>query len=129
MMALFNAPARQPDHPVRAARAALAIQRRIADVAEPGWPRFRIGVNTGPALLGNLGSSEIRSFSVVGDAVNTASRLETSAEVGTVVIGDATYAAIADRVEVTELGPLELKGKSQPIVAYLLEGILESALS
>jgi adenylate cyclase len=66
---------------------------------------------------------------VVGDAVNTASRLETSAEVGTVVIGDSTYAAISDRVEVTELGALELKGKSRPIVAYRLERILESAHS
>lgn len=132
LLAVFDAPEPRPDHAFRAARAAMEMQEAIAEETagtEPESPRFRIGINTGIALLGNLGSAELRSFTVVGDAVNTASRLETSAEVGTVVIGDSTYAAISDRVEVTELGALELKGKSRPIVAYRLERILESAHS
>lgn len=130
LLAVFDAPEPRPDHAFRAARAALEMQEAIAEEAgpEPDSPRFRIGINTGPALLGNLGSAELRSFTVVGDAVNTASRLETTADAGTVVIGHATFSAIADRVEVIELGPLELKGKTRPIIAYRLERISESAL-
>ena len=80
LMALFNAPVRQPDHAVRAAAAALRMQARIDAVAEPGWPRFRVGINTGPALVGNIGSTELRNFNAMGDAVNVAARLETSAQ-------------------------------------------------
>jgi class 3 adenylate cyclase len=103
------------------------MQEAISGVASnwEGRPLFRIGINTGPALVGNVGSTELRSFNVVGDAVNVASRLETSAEPGTVVIGETTYRAIADRVEAVALGPLELKGKVEAIVAYRLERIRE----
>src|SRR4029450_12655199 len=57
LLALFNAPARQPDHALRAIRAALEMQAAVDAIAadEPGWPRFRIGANTGPALVGNIG--------------------------------------------------------------------------
>lgn len=127
MLAVFDAPTPAPDHEFRAARAALEMQAAIAEVAgdDDDSPRFRIGINTGVALIGNIGSSELRSFNVVGDAVNVASRLETSAEVGTVVIGETTYLAIADRVDVSPLGALELKGKDVPINAYLLEGLAD----
>ncbi len=72
-----------------------------------------------------MGSTEFRSFNVVGDAVNVAARLETSGEPGTVVIGEATYQAVADRVRAEPLGHLELKGKSHPIAAYRVDGLLE----
>lgn len=129
LFAVFDAPTARPDHEFRAARAALEMQDAIADEGsdDSAQPRFRIGVNTGLALIGNLGSEEMRSFSVVGDAVNIASRLETSAEEGTVVVSDSTYRAIADRVEATEIGPLQLKGKSQRVTAYKLERIVEPA--
>ncbi|HZG91725.1 MAG TPA: adenylate/guanylate cyclase domain-containing protein, partial [Pseudonocardia sp.] len=120
MMALFNAPARQPDHPVRAARAALAIQRRIAEVAEPDWPRFRIGVNTGPALVGNIGSDELRNFNAMGDAVNVAARLETTAEPGQVLIGDSTCRGLPDGAVTEPQGELTVKGRQAPVVAHLL---------
>ncbi|HEX6147574.1 MAG TPA: adenylate/guanylate cyclase domain-containing protein, partial [Acidimicrobiia bacterium] len=125
LLAVFDAPAPRPDHAFRAARAAMAMQEALAEETDhdDAPPRFRIGINTGPALLGNLGSAEMRSFSVVGDAVNVASRLESWAEAGQVVIGHDTYTAISDRVTVTALGSLELKGKSEPIRAYRLEGI------
>jgi len=129
MLAVFDAPTPAPDHEFRAARTALEMQsaiNKVAGDAPAATPRFRIGVNTGPALIGNIGSAELRSFNVVGDAVNVASRLETSAEPGTVLIGETTYAAIASRVEVTELGPLELKGKDLPVIAYRLERIVVS---
>ena len=122
MLATFNAPARQPDHALQAARAALAMQAAIDALvqAHPTWPRFRIGINTGPALVGNIGSDRIRSFNVMGDAINVAARLEAVAEPGTVVIGASTHAAIAAIAEVVPLGDLELKGKEQPVAAYRL---------
>ena len=126
LMAIFNAPVRQPDHALRAARAALAMQRTIQGLPgrKPGWPRFRMGINTGPVLVGNIGSAEMRNFTAIGDTTNLAARLEAVAEEGQVVIGGATYAAIRDLVEVRSLGHLEVKGKSQPVEAYELLGLL-----
>ena len=92
LLALFNAPARQTDHARRAVRAALAMQRAVEAIAaaEPGWPRLRVGANTGPALVGNIGSETLRGFNAMGDAVNVAARLQRLAEPGQVVIGEAT---------------------------------------
>jgi class 3 adenylate cyclase len=125
LLAVFDAPRPRPDHAFRAAKSGLAMQRAIAAQTEGmvDAPRFRIGINTGVALMGNIGAAEFRSYNVVGDAVNVASRLETSADPGTVVIGEPTYQAIADRVVVHPLGPLDLKGKSRPINAYRLDHI------
>lgn len=125
LLAVFDAPRPRPDHAFRAARSALAIQEAVDAEARTGqgWPRFRIGINTGLALIGNVGSDQLRSFNVVGDAVNTAARLETSADPGTVLIGDPTYRQIADRVEVTTIGALELKGKEQQVIAHRLERV------
>lgn len=127
MLAAFNAPARQPDHAAQAARAALAMQRSIEELAaeNPDWPRFRIGINTGPALVGNIGSDRMRSFNVMGDAINVAARLEGVAEPGTVVIGETTRAAIAGLAEVEPLGDLDLKGKELPVRAYRLLAVAD----
>lgn len=132
LLALFNAPARQADHERAAARAALEMQRAAALVSEQvereqaegrlkgvEWPRFRVGINTGLALVGNIGSPELRGFNAMGDAVNVAARLESIAEPGTVVIGASTYEAL-NGAEVTSLGDLSLKGKEQPVRAYVL---------
>jgi class 3 adenylate cyclase len=125
LLAVFDTPEPRPDHAFRAARAALEMQEAISGVASDweGRPLFRIGINTGPALVGNVGSTEMRSFNVVGDAVNVASRLESSAQPGTVLIGESTYKTISDRVDVTPLGALDLKGKETAIVAYLLKRV------
>ena len=122
MLATFNAPAPQPDHARQAALAALAMQDSIESFAtqRPDWPRFRIGINTGPALVGNIGSDAIRSFNVMGDAINVAARLEAIAEPGTVVIGESTHDLLGPGAVVTPLGDLELKGKSQPVRAFRL---------
>ncbi|GAA0467908.1 hypothetical protein Ade02nite_78640 [Paractinoplanes deccanensis] len=129
LMALFNAPARQPDHALRAARAALAIQCAVDRIAadRPGWPRFRVGVNTGEALVGNIGGSELRNFNAMGDAVNVASRLETRAAPGQVLIGAATLALIGPAALVTPLGDLTVKGRRQPVSAYVLNGLREES--
>lgn len=124
MLAVFDAPTPGPDHEFRAARTGLEMQDAIAEASDSGAPRFRIGINTGTALIGNIGSSELRSFNVVGDAVNIASRLETTADPGTVVLAETTYRAIAERVEVTPLGKLQLKGKTDLVDAYRLERLV-----
>jgi class 3 adenylate cyclase len=134
ILALFNAPARQPDHAMRAARCALAMQDAAARIANPeiaagkvDWPLFRIGINTGPALVGNIGSDRLRNFNAMGDAVNVAARLESTAQPGEVVIGAATYEAIRDVAEVRPLGDIELKGKREPVTAYVLTGLRDQA--
>ena len=126
VMALFNAPARQPDHALRAARAALGMQAAIEAVAEhqPDWPRFRVGVNTGPALIGNIGSDEFRNFTAIGDTVNLAARLEQDvAEEGQVVLGPATHEAVKHLAIARPLDPIEVKGKRDPIACFVLEGL------
>jgi class 3 adenylate cyclase len=125
LLALFNAPARQPDHALRAVRAALAMQAAVDGIAagEPSWPRFRIGANTGPALVGNIGSETLRGFNAMGDAVNVAARLQTLAEPGQVVIGEATRVAIGEAVAVEPLGELAVKGRLQKVRAYAAKGL------
>jgi adenylate cyclase len=123
VMVVFNAALDQDDHAARACRAALGLQRtsgRIAD-EHPGWPRFRAGVNTGPAVIGNVGSAERRSFTAIGDTTNLAARLQTQAEAGQVVIGSATLAELGSTAQVTPLGSLEVKGKSQRVEAFVLQ--------
>jgi class 3 adenylate cyclase len=126
VMALFNAPARQPDHALRAARAALGMQAAIEAAAErePDWPRFRVGVNTGPALIGNIGSDEFRNFTAIGDTVNLAARLEQEvAEAGQVVLGPTTHEAIRHLAIAHPLDPIEVKGKRDPVACWVLEGL------
>lgn len=125
LLALFNAPARQPDHALRAVRAALAMQRAAEEIAavEPGWPQWRVGANTGPALVGNIGSETLRGFNAMGDAVNVAARLQTIAEPGRVVIGETTLRELDGRATVEPLGELTVKGRQQPVQAYVVTGL------
>jgi class 3 adenylate cyclase len=121
LMAIFNAPLRQPDHALRACRAALALQSSVADASQrPDRPRFRVGINTGPALVGNVGSAELRNFSALGDTTNVAARLQTYAGEGSVVIGERTRELVGDMAEVRSLGAVDLKGKSAPTPVFEL---------
>ncbi|HET8652712.1 MAG TPA: adenylate/guanylate cyclase domain-containing protein [Gaiellaceae bacterium] len=121
IMVVFNAAADQPDHALRAAGAALDLQDAVE--GEPDWPRFRVGVNTGPAIVGNVGTEEQRSFTAIGDTTNLAARLQTVAEPGQVVIGEATRDALGDAAGAQPIGDLSLKGKSSPVPAYLLTAL------
>ncbi|MDM4719505.1 adenylate/guanylate cyclase domain-containing protein [Micromonospora sp. WMMA1363] len=120
LLALFNAPARQPDHALRAVRAATQMQHAVNEIAtgHPGWPRFRVGVNTGPALVGNIGSEQLRGFNAMGDAVNVAARLQTMAEPGQIVIGESTWRSTNTLVPVDPLGDLAVKGRVGLVRAY-----------
>jgi class 3 adenylate cyclase len=121
LMATFSETAGEPDHPLRAARAALAISARTAALAEqhPAWPRFRIGINTGEAMVGVVGAGGGRSYTVVGDTVNTAARIESEAPVGQVAIGAPTMRRLPN-ASVRRLGDLRVKGKREPLEAYVL---------
>ncbi|WP_440104637.1 adenylate/guanylate cyclase domain-containing protein [Streptosporangium sp. H16] len=125
LLALFNAPSRQEDHALAAVRAGLAMQEAAEEIAAgtPGYPRFRIGINTGEALVGNIGSPELRGFNAMGDCVNVAARLEGIAEPGSVVIGQTTLDLIGPRAKTQSLGWLNLKGREQPVHAYVLSGL------
>jgi adenylate cyclase len=124
MMATFNTRGDQPDHARRAAEAALHVQNQTAALAaaHPDWPRFRVGVNTGQALVGVLGSGEGHSYTVVGDTVNVASRLQAAAPAGAVAVGAATLRELGG-AQVASLGPLPMRGKREPVEAYLLEAL------
>ncbi|HSK27543.1 MAG TPA: adenylate/guanylate cyclase domain-containing protein [Jiangellales bacterium] len=121
LMVTFNKRGDQPDHAERAAGAGLALQEETARVAaeHPGWPRFRVGVNSGPVLVSLLGTEGGRTHTVIGDTVNVASRIEGKAPGGGVAIGPHTKALLPHAV--TEpLGPIQLKGKAEPIEVHLL---------
>jgi adenylate cyclase len=122
---IFNKRGDQPDHARRAAEAALELQRRAERIRQqhPDWPRFRVGVNTGPVLAGVVGDHGHRIHGVFGDTVNLGSRLEGKAPPGGVVIAASTLAALPDGADVEALPPLEIKGKSKPVQAYILRSL------
>jgi len=124
LMATFNRRGDEPDHAVQAARAALKIQKATSAIADqhPDWPRFRIGVNTGPAVAGVIGASGGRTHTVIGDTVNVAARLENEAPVGGVVVGPETARRLAG-AEMRPLGALDVKGRSEAVPARLLESV------
>jgi class 3 adenylate cyclase len=124
LMAVFNAPIRQADHALRACRAGLALQRLMAEIDGAATkPQFRVGINSGPALVGNVGSAEIHNFLAIGDTTNVAARLQSFAPPGSVVLGRQTYDLVRDSVEARSLGTPDLKGKSVPTEVYELIGL------
>jgi class 3 adenylate cyclase len=121
LMVTFNKRGDQPDHASRAAGAALALQEETAKVAShhANWPRFRVGVNSGPVSVSLLGTEGGRTHTIIGDTVNTASRIEGKAPAGGVAIGPGTKALLPQAVTQT-LGELDLKGKAETVEAHLL---------
>jgi class 3 adenylate cyclase len=122
IMATWGTRGDQPDHARRAVDAAVAVQRETCRIADehPGWPRFRAAVNTGEALVGVLGAESGKSYTVIGDTVNLASRLESRAPAGRVVIGAETLRGVPG-ARVEALDPLPVKGRSEPVDAYLVD--------
>lgn len=124
VMAIFNAPERHADHPMRAARAALEIQQRVdAAIGSEQRPRFGIGINTGPALVGNIGSESFFNFTAIGDTTNLAARLTDEAAAGEVVLGPATAAALRDVASLRGRSALMVKGRAEPVEAFVLESL------
>ena len=126
VMAFWNAPVEQPDHAARACRATrdllAGLQRLNAGWSQRGLPRIsmRVGLATGPALVGNVGSTTKFNYTVMGDTVNLASRLEGAAKVyGTLsLIAGSTVAAAETAVPLRELDRLQVKGRSEPVPVF-----------
>jgi class 3 adenylate cyclase len=126
VMVIFNQHGDQRDHAVRAARTALEFQTAAAELADAhsDWPRFRVGVNSGDVLAGVVGGrSSHRKHGVVGDTVNLAARLEAQAPVGKVVVGAETAIALPPGAMLERLPALQVKGKEEPVEAYVLHGL------
>ncbi|PYO55171.1 MAG: hypothetical protein DMD83_20830, partial [Candidatus Rokuibacteriota bacterium] len=129
VFAVFGAPLPHPDHAERAAASALAMQRAMVDInrryVERGRPRFEmgIGVNTGEAVVGNIGSEQRAKYAVVGSAVNLAARVEGCTVGGQIFLSASTYERIRELAEVGAPVPVEVKGISQPLLLYELQGL------
>ena len=116
----------EPDHAVRAARASLLLQRAAARAADghDDWPRFRVGVSSGEVHAGLVGATRgHRKHGLVGDVVNLAARLQAEAPVGGVLIAAETYRLLGGRAVVEALPPRLVKGKAEPVGAYLLHEV------
>jgi len=125
VMASFNTAGDQPDHAARAARAGLAIVDAAARItqAQPAWPTFRVGINTGRAIVGNVGSEDRREFTVIGDTTNLAARLMAAAEPGQVVVAGTTWVSLPSDRDGRSLGPTTVKGKREPVEAWILRSV------
>ncbi len=128
IMATWGTRGDQPEHARLAVEAAVELQRETSRLADehPGWPRFRAAVNSGEAMVGVLGAESGRSYTVIGDTVNLASRLQSEAPAGGVVIGESTLRGLPG-ASVRSLGEVSVRGKQAPVQAYLLEDAGQSA--
>src|SRR5215468_481842 len=126
IMAVFGAPLDMPDHALRAIRAGLEMREQLEEFnSERKDPhlRIRIGINSGKVVAGEIGSINKKEYTVLGDTVNTASRLESSvAKPGMVVIGENTYEQVKELFEVKPLGKATLKGKEKEVTVFEVVG-------
>ncbi len=122
VVAVFNRGGDQPDHARRAACAALALRDAFAKLTEehPDWPRMRVGVNSGEAVVREIGGRGHLAYPLVGDTINMGARLEGLAPVGGVLIGAETYEQLPDGAVVEARRGLQVKGKDESLDAYVL---------
>jgi class 3 adenylate cyclase/tetratricopeptide (TPR) repeat protein len=135
LMALFGAPIAHEDAPQRAVWAALAVRDAMCEfnatlAAERGIELpARIGVHTGPVVVGAVGNDWKMDYTAIGDTTNLAARLEGLAEPGTILVSEATARLVRGFFRMREVGPLSVKGKSEKIAAFLVESAVEATNS
>ncbi len=135
VLVFFGAPIAHEDDPERAVRCGLDMVREIDGVggeahAQHGVPlQVRVGINTGPVVVGMVGSDIAHEYTAMGDAVNIAARMQAAAPPGGVLITAATHKFVAPLVEATDAGPLELKGKAEPVYAFHVTALRAGAVS
>ena len=128
-MAVFNAPFDLEDYIYKAVCTARDMKAGADAIAEKFEKRFGksvgfgIGVNCGNAVVGNIGCDFRMDYTAIGDTVNTAARLESNAKRGQILISKEVYEAVKDRVEVTPIGEIPLKGKTQGVFVYQLDEV------
>jgi adenylate cyclase len=126
IMAVFGAPIPNPDHAAFACRAALDMVKALERFREtlPASERFRIriAINSGPVVAGNIGASKRLEYTVIGNAVNVAARLEKCAPPDGIAVGEETARRVRGRFRLRGLGPQELKGLAAPIDVFVVEG-------
>ncbi|GAB4481606.1 MAG: hypothetical protein Kow00124_29530 [Anaerolineae bacterium] len=131
-MAIFNAPVPQPDHPLRAARMALAARARVEAylaALPPDHPfreiDFSYGIYTGRAIVGHAGSAQRHEYTALGDTINVAARLTDMARPGQILMGAATYERVARSVVAAALPTIALRGRVAPIEVFELVEVID----
>jgi adenylate cyclase len=128
MMVLFGSPVAHEDDPLRAVRSALEMQQALDGInarhEAEGLPPFKvgIGINTGEVVAGYIGSSQALEYTVIGDPVNTGSRLCALAKGGQILVSEGTREKLGDHFELEELAKEKVKGKAQPIRVFEVTG-------
>jgi adenylate cyclase len=131
VMAVFGAPIAHEDHSLRAIRTAMAMQEGIAKLSNKREQEGKepiligIGVSAGEAVAGSFGTENRMEYTVIGDRVNLAARLEAVARPGQILISQWTYAQVADAVHARSLGHFKVKGKVEEVEVYELLGLAE----
>ncbi|MGQ9625749.1 MAG: adenylate/guanylate cyclase domain-containing protein [Anaerolineae bacterium] len=126
VMAIFNAPLPQQDHPLRAVKAALTMRQAIAKYhRQEGVPRLQygIGINVGEAVVGNIGAAAQMNYTAIGDDVNLAKRIQENAKGGQILLSQSAYERVKEHVEARCLGLLQVKGRKEAVEVYELIGL------
>ena len=133
VLAFFGAPVAHEDDPERAVRCGLDMVRAIDELGAAQRTlgasdlRVRVGINTGPVVVGVVGTETANEYTAMGDAVNIAARMQGSARAGSVLITAATHRFVSTLVEAVDVGVLELKGKTDVVQAYEVTGLKAGA--
>ncbi len=123
ILALWNAPTPQQEHARMAIRGALAMRRTVQAVGHD--LEYGIGLHTGEAVVGNLGSDQYMHYTAIGDTVNVAARLQSAAPAGGIICSAALLTAAGDGIRATPLGDLTVKGRKHAVTAFAVDGIDE----
>jgi len=117
IMALFNAPVKNTSHADNALKTAIQMQKEF----KKQNINAGIGINTGDAIIGNIGSSKVMDYTAIGDAVNTASRIQALAKTGEIIITDSTYNKLKLNKPKTTTRLVTVKGKEKPIKIHVIK--------
>jgi PAS domain S-box-containing protein len=124
VMGIFNAPLEQPDHILRAVRAAAAMQRVITEyhknIGQERGLTFGVGIHAGEAVVGNVGMSDRMDYTAIGDTVNVAKRIQENAVGGKVLLSETVYRTVRDSIKAVFFQELQLRGREQPVRTYEL---------
>ncbi len=127
VMAWLNAPIPQPDHAIRAVRAAINLRKKVTDLykvlSPESYLEFGVGINFGDAVLGLIGTDKHQEYTAIGDSVNTAKRIQENSGKNQIIISESVYELVKDKILVNPLPPMVVKGKRSPLIVFELIGL------